>query len=96
MRFKLDENLGKAAANVLQSAAHDVQTVREQGLSRASEHEVIGICQSEERCLVTLDLDFANPLLFHPVEYGGIACSACHLVRHTGTLSMPVRPSSSD
>lgn len=73
MRFKLDENLGTTAADVFRSAAHDVHTVRDQGLSQATDRAVIGACQSEQRCLVTLDLDFANPLLFHPAEYAGIA-----------------------
>ena len=73
MRFKLDENLGKTVADVLQSHGHDVETVWSQGLSRATDREVIAACQSEQRCLVTLDLDFGNPLLFDPAEYAGIA-----------------------
>ena len=28
--------------------------------------------QREERCLVTFDLDFGNPILFDPTKYGGI------------------------
>ncbi len=31
MRLKLDENLGRAAAEVLRSEGHDVQTVLAQG-----------------------------------------------------------------
>lgn len=31
------------------------------------------ICAKEKRCLVTLDMDFSNPLLFNPAEYSGIA-----------------------
>ena len=31
------------------------------------------VCAKEERCLVTLDLDFGNPFLFKPSLYRGIA-----------------------
>lgn len=85
MKFKLDENLGRTAADVLQSHGHDVQTVWSQGLSQATDRKVIGLCQSELRCLVTLDLDFGNPLVFDPAEYAGIV-----------VLRLPPRPSHSD
>jgi hypothetical protein len=85
MRLKLDENLGGTAAMLLQSAGHDIETVPGQGLSRATDREVIAACQSELRCLVTLDLDFGNPLLFDPAEYAGIA-----------VLRLPARPSYQD
>ncbi|MGH9962769.1 MAG: DUF5615 family PIN-like protein [Pyrinomonadaceae bacterium] len=35
--------------------------------------DVIQVCLAESRCLVTLDLDFSNPLRFRPAEYSGIA-----------------------
>ena len=73
MRLKLDENLGGTAAALLRSGGHEVATVPGQGLSKATDREVIAACQSERRCLVTLDLDFGNPLLFDPAEYAGIA-----------------------
>ena len=38
------------------------------------------LCQQEGRCLVTLDLDFANPLRFRPMESAGIA--VLRLPRH--------------
>ena len=85
MKFKLDENLGRSAFDILQGNAHDVQTVRGQGLSTATDREVIAACQSERRCLVTLDLDFGNPLLFDPAAYAGIA-----------VLRLPPRPSHQD
>jgi hypothetical protein len=73
MKIKLDENLGKAIAVIFRSAGHDTQTVVEQDMAGAPDRKVINVCQSELRCLVTLDLDFANPLLFDPAEYAGIA-----------------------
>jgi predicted nuclease of predicted toxin-antitoxin system len=73
MRLKLDENLGRSLLNLLRAAGHDVTTVWEQGLSSAPDRTLIEICQKERRCLVTLDLDFSNPLLYRPSEYAGIA-----------------------
>lgn len=73
MRLKLDENLGHTAASLFRQAGHDVAMVREQGLSGFPDKEVLAACRAEDRCLVTLDLDFGNPLLFKPWEYAGIA-----------------------
>lgn len=51
----------------------DVSTVQEEGATSASDRDVIALAASERRCLVTLDLDFANVLLFPPRRYHGIA-----------------------
>lgn len=73
MKFKLDENIRQRGINQLKQAGHDVSTVLEQGLTSATDPTVIAVCQSEQRCLVTLDLDFSNPLQFNPSEYSDIA-----------------------
>ncbi len=73
MKFKLDENLGRRGRDLLTASGHDVATVFDQNLSRASDPEIITVCREEQRCLVTLDLDFGNPLRFNPKDYYGIA-----------------------
>ncbi|MFO8006424.1 MAG: DUF5615 family PIN-like protein [Candidatus Brocadiia bacterium] len=73
MRLKLDENLGRDCATLLRAAGHDVATVPGQSMESASDRDLIATCRDEGRCLVTHDLDFANPLLFPPSQYAGIA-----------------------
>lgn len=73
MKIKLDENLGHRVAGLIRESGHDVSTVFEQNLPGADDHAIIRHCAAESRALVTLDLDFANPLVFPPWEYRGIA-----------------------
>jgi predicted nuclease of predicted toxin-antitoxin system len=73
MQLKLDENLGRRSAEILAAAGHDVATVPGEDLCRASDKDLARVCQAEGRCLVTLDLDFGNPLVFKPAEYPGLA-----------------------
>ncbi len=73
MKFKLDENFGNRTLRLFVDSGHDVQTVRQQSLGGASDKKLYDICRSEKRCMVTLDLDFANVLRFPPQESSGIA-----------------------
>jgi hypothetical protein len=85
MRLKLDENLGERGASLFRAEGHDVATVPGQGMSSTRDRELIAACQAERRCLVTLDLDFSNPLVFPPWDYSGIA-----------VLRLPRKPTDED
>jgi predicted nuclease of predicted toxin-antitoxin system len=73
MKFKLDENLGSRSAHFFAEASHEVETVLQERLSGASDEVIRETCIRERRCLVTLDLDFADVVRFPPHESSGIA-----------------------
>jgi predicted nuclease of predicted toxin-antitoxin system len=60
LRFKLDENLPERAVLSLQSQGHDVETAVSEGLAGAADPKILAASISEQRILVTLDLDFAD------------------------------------
>ncbi len=72
MKFKLDENFGGRTQHIFVATGHDVQTVRAESLQGASDQQLYAVCCAEQRCLVTLDLDFANVTRFPPEKTGGI------------------------
>lgn len=85
MRIKLDENLGSRTVELFRAAGHDVATVVGQGLTSAPDPELLAACRRERRCLVTLDVDFGNPLRFRPADTSGIA-----------VLRLPPKPAPAD
>ena len=72
MSFKLDENFGTRTQWIFEAAGHDVQTVRQESLQGASYQRLYEICCAEQRCLITLDLDFADVVRFPPDKTGGV------------------------
>jgi predicted nuclease of predicted toxin-antitoxin system len=73
MKFKLDENFGKRTQQLFRMADHDVQTVCEERLQGRPDQSIYDHCCREQRCLVTLDLDFADVTRFPPLQTAGIA-----------------------
>ena len=72
MRFKLDENLGAAAARALSAAGHDVDDVHAERLCGFPDPEVLRVATAEDRILVTLDTGFADSVRYRPRNYAGI------------------------
>ena len=72
MRFKLDENLGRRCQSLFRDTGHDAQTVLQESLSGATDRQIYDACRRERRCLVTLDLDFADVTRFAPEKTDGI------------------------
>ena len=72
MHFLIDENLPSEVTEQLRGAGHDAITVFDRLLSGQPDQRVAEICKSEKRALITLDVDFANTLLYPPIEYFGL------------------------
>ncbi|MBA3314893.1 MAG: DUF5615 family PIN-like protein [Planctomycetota bacterium] len=72
MRFKLDENIHPAAADLLKRHGHDAMTVYEQGLRGQDDEKVAEVCRVEKRALITLDLDFSDVRAYPPGDFAGI------------------------
>jgi predicted nuclease of predicted toxin-antitoxin system len=72
MKFKLDENLGSRTAPLFVEAGHEVDTVLQEGLCGASDEVIRETCIRENRCLIALDLDFADIVRFPPHPTAGI------------------------
>lgn len=72
MKFKLDENFGTRTQQIFRSQGYDVKTVRDEDLAGCSDQQIYEICCSEQRCLVTLDLHFADTVRFPPDKSSGI------------------------
>ncbi len=64
MRLKLDENLGRPMVELFEQSGLDVATVHGEGMTSASDKDLVARAASEQRCLVTLDPDFAADSLW--------------------------------
>jgi len=72
VRFKFDENLSARLAPLLAQEGHEVETVVGERLSGRPDSDIFEICRKESRALITLDLDFANPIRFPPADTEGV------------------------
>ena len=71
MAFLLDANIPYSAKEVFPKNTR-VSHVRDIGLDRASDEEIIKWAKRKQAVLVTRDFDFANILHFPPKQYSGI------------------------
>ena len=72
IRFKLDENLPRAAEDLLRQAGHDVESVLAERMGGESDTRVFDAAQAEQRVLVTLGLDFSDIRRYPPQGHHGI------------------------
>ena len=72
MKLKLDEDFGPSAKEIFERGGHQATTVREEGLGGAPDSAILRTAVSEDRILVTMDLEFGHVLLHPPEETRGI------------------------
>jgi predicted nuclease of predicted toxin-antitoxin system len=60
MRFLLDMGMARTTADHLRSQGHDALHLREQGLQRLSDDDIIHKARAEGRVILTHDLDFGR------------------------------------
>jgi predicted nuclease of predicted toxin-antitoxin system len=72
MKIKLDENLPGRLAARLGALGHDVHTVREEGLEGHLDETIWEVAQTENRFLITQDLDFSDARRYAPGSHCGI------------------------
>jgi predicted nuclease of predicted toxin-antitoxin system len=58
MRFLADMAISLSTVALLRDQEHDVTHLREEGLQRAQDQDVLEKARTEDRTLLTLDLDF--------------------------------------
>lgn len=91
MKIKLDENMPVALANQLRDLGHDVHTVPEESLTGQSDPNIWQAAQSEQRFLITQDLDFSDVRQFVPGTHAGILLVRLHNPGRLALLQAVVR-----
>ena len=72
MKIKLDQNLSQHLRGVWAEFGHDVDTVFDEGLSGASDADVLAAATSRDRLLFTLDTDFLDLKTYPPSSHSGV------------------------
>jgi predicted nuclease of predicted toxin-antitoxin system len=72
LKFKIDENLPVECALLLRDAGFAAETVADEGMSGADDPTLAVRCTSENRIIVTLDLDFADVRIYPPHSHCGV------------------------
>jgi predicted nuclease of predicted toxin-antitoxin system len=62
MRFLADVGISRSTAEALRQRGHSALHLREEGLHRLPDHEILELAQREGRVVLTFDLDFGDLL----------------------------------
>jgi predicted nuclease of predicted toxin-antitoxin system len=72
LKLLLDENISPQVAMELRRSGYDIVHLRDVGLKGCKDSELMAFARKTERCMVTLDADFAD-LRYYPVgSHSGI------------------------
>jgi predicted nuclease of predicted toxin-antitoxin system len=72
LKLKIDENLPADCAVLLRDAGYEADTVADERLAGADDTVIASRSRSDDRVLVTLDLDFSNVQSYPPAQHAGI------------------------
>lgn len=72
MKLFADESVWEITREFVRKLGHDLTTVEECGLAGAADEIVLSQTLTEDRVLLSRDLDFSNILLYPPVSHLGI------------------------
>ena len=72
MKLKLDENISRHLKPLLTGLGHDVLTVADENLLSQPDTEIARAAKSEQRMLLTLDVEFADLRKYPPGSHPGI------------------------
>lgn len=72
MKIKLDENLPASLVVILSALGHEADTVVDEGINGKPDEIVWDRAQSDDRFLITQDLDFSDIRKFAPGTHHGI------------------------
>src|SRR3972149_345094 len=72
MRFLTDENVSTLTVEFLRDSGHDVEDVKELGLSGMKDQDILSLSIDKKRIFITLDKDFGQTLRAHPQSHYGI------------------------
>lgn len=72
MKLKIDENLPAECAALVRNAGYEADTVADERLAGADDTVIASRSRSDDRVLVTLDLDFSNVRAYPPAKHAGI------------------------
>ena len=72
MHFLVDQDVYKLTVDRLKELGHDVITVKELGMARASDEDLLRVAEDQNRILVTRDKDFGEFLFFKDKISAGV------------------------
>lgn len=68
MRFLVDQCLSWQVAEALSSEGHDALHLRDLGMQRATDEEVLDLARRQDRVLISADTDFSTLLAREPAR----------------------------
>lgn len=68
MKFLADAGISPRTVEFLRSSGHDAVHVRERGMQRSPDSEILALSRREGRVLLTFDLDFGDLLALGALE----------------------------